>query len=468
MGAKQIKFGTDGWRGVIDQDFNDENVQIISLALAEYVLGLNGHTGPVIVGYDRRFKSDYYAHLAAETLMRAGIPVMLSDSPCSSPTVSLAVVANDSPGGVMITASHNPPQFNGYKFKASFGGSAGPEITASIEDLLPVAERKLKTLPQRNRPIPMVDIVEPFLTAITKLVDIGAVLALPGTVVTDVMHGSGAGYFHKLFIGSHFRHVAIREEHDTNFGGINPEPLERNMAMCIEAVKKAEAIIGVSVDGDADRIGAVDETGRFIDSHTIFALLLIHLVERRSQSGRVIKTVSTSRWIDILCEQFKLPITITPIGFKYICDNMLEGDVLIGGEESGGIGVAGHIPERDGVLMSLLLMEAMAYSKMSLSDMVADLYKRAGEKHYHRTDLHLKPEQMPAACERLKTTHTQLLAGEAVAHINRLDGTKFELESGSWLLLRASGTEPVVRIYAEAPSMVRVMELLKAGEALCA
>lgn len=467
MSAKQIIFGTDGWRGVIDQDFNDENVQIVSLALADFVRGLDGPKGPVIVGYDCRRKSDHFAQLAAETLLRAGIPVMLSDSPCSSPTVSMAVVANDSPGGVMITASHNPPQFNGFKFKASFGGSAGPEITASIEELLPVAEANLRSLPARTRPIPMVDIVEPFLTAITSLVDIGSVLSLPGTVVTDVMHGSGAGYFHKLFIGSHFQHVAVREERDTNFGGINPEPLERNMAVCIDAVKKAGAILGVSVDGDADRIGAVDETGRFIDSHTIFALLLVHLVERRGQSGRVIKTVSTSRWIDTLCEQFKLPLTTTPIGFKYICDNMLEGDVLIGGEESGGIGVAGHIPERDGVLMSLLLMEAMSYSKMSLSDMVADLYKRAGEKHYHRVDLHLAPEKMAAARERLKTTQAHELAGEIVASISHLDGTKFDLASGSWLLLRASGTEPVVRIYAEAPSMPRVMELLKAGESLC-
>ncbi len=468
MSAKQIKFGTDGWRGVIDDDFNDENVQIVSLALADFVRGLDGPKGPVIVGYDCRLKSDHYASLAAETLLRAGIPVMLSDSPCSSPTVSLAVVANDSPGGVMITASHNPPQFNGYKFKASFGGSAGPEITASIEELLPTAEAKLKHLPTRSRPIPMVDIVEPYLTAITKLVDIGAVLGLPGTVVTDVMHGSGAGYFHKLFIGSHFNHVAIREEHDTNFGGINPEPLERNMAACIEAVRKSSAILGVAVDGDADRIGAVDETGRFIDSHTIFALLLIHLVERRKQTGRVIKTVSTSRWIDTLCEQFKLPLTVTPIGFKYICDNMLQGDVLIGGEESGGIGVAGHIPERDGILMSLLLMEAMAYSKMSLSDMVMDLYKRAGEKHYHRVDLHLEAAHMHAAREKLKTTQTHRLAGEEIAHIGHMDGTKFDMASGSWLLLRASGTEPVVRIYAEAPSMERVMELLAAGEALCA
>ena len=467
MSAKQIKFGTDGWRGVIDQDFNDENVQIISLALADYVRGLNTEGGPVIVGYDRRAKSDHFAQVAADTLMRAGIPVLLSDSACSSPTVSMAVVANDSPGGVMITASHNPPQFNGYKFKASFGGSAGPEITTSIEGFLQAAEEKLANLPPRTRPIPKVDIVEPFLTAITKLVDIGSILSLPGAVVTDVMHGSGAGYFHKLFIGSKFQHIAIREEHDTNFGGVNPEPLERNMAACMEAVKKAGAICGFSVDGDADRIGAVDETGRFIDSHTIFALLLIHLVERRKLTGRVVKTISTSRWIDVLCKQFDLPLTVTPIGFKYICDNMLQGDVLIGGEESGGIGVKGHIPERDGVLMALLLMEAMAYSKMSLSDMVEDLYRRAGERHYHRIDLHLTPEQISTAREHVKAAQPQSIAGEMVLKINRADGTKLELQSGSWLLLRASGTEPVVRIYAEAATMPRVMELLHAGEELC-
>jgi phosphomannomutase len=285
-------------------------------------------------------------------------------------------------------------------------------------------------------------------------------------VVTDAMHGSGAGYLRTLLQGGRTQVIAIRENRDTQFGGVNPEPIASNLGVLMETVVREGADIGIALDGDADRVGAVDERGNFVDSHRIFAITLYHLVQRRGWRGRVVKTISTTNMIDALSRHFGLPLTVTPIGFKYICENMLQGDVLIGGEESGGIGVQHHIPERDGVLMGLMLLEAMTLSGKKLSELVQEVFELTGEHHYHRIDLHLEREEMPAARERVAQTEAREVAGLPVQAIDRVDGTKCLFEDGAWLLLRASGTEPVVRVYAEASSPELVQQLLSAGEAL--
>lgn len=466
MSGVIIRFGTDGWRGVIDEDFTEANVRLVARAVAEYLHHAKPEGHGVLVGYDNRHKSEDFARAAAEVLAQCGLPTVLSESALSSPALSFAVHHRKAQGGVMITASHNPPQFNGFKFKANYGGSALPEITEQIEvHLQRVLEGKYvgECAPAELR---TENLTQEYLRHLKTLVNMPRIIEAGFKVVTDAMHGSGAGYLESLLQGGRAQVIAIRENRDTQFGGVNPEPIAPNLGVLMETVRREEADIGIALDGDADRVGAVDEQGNFVDSHRIFAITLYHLVQRRGWRGRVIKTISTTDMIDALCRRFDLPLTVTPIGFKYICENMLMGDVLIGGEESGGIGIQHHIPERDGVLMGLMLLEAMALSGKRLSELVQEVFEVVGEHHYDRIDLHLEREEMPAARQRVAQSEAQEVAGLPVKEIDRLDGTKFLFENGSWLLLRASGTEPVVRVYAEASTPDLVKQLLKAGEAL--
>lgn len=466
MSHSTIRFGTDGWRGVIDEDFNEANVRLVARAVAGYLHDTRPEGYGVLVGYDNRYKSEVFARVVAEELARCGLPTVISERSLSSPALSFAVHYRKAQGGVMITASHNPPQFNGFKFKANYGGSALPEITEQIESHLQrilAGESPVAHSPAQLR---AENLTDEYLQHLKTLADLPRILEAGFRVVTDAMHGSGAGYLHALLTGGRTQVVAIREERDTQFGGVNPEPIAPNLGALIETVRKERADIGIALDGDADRVGAVDEQGNFVDSHRIFAIILYHLVQRRGWRGRVVKTISTTNMIDALCRHFDLPLTVTPIGFKYICENMLKGDVLIGGEESGGIGIQHHIPERDGVLMGLMLLEAMAMGGKRLGELVQEVFDLVGEHHYNRVDLHLEREEMPAARQRVAQTEAREIAGLSVADIDRMDGTKFLFENGAWLLLRASGTEPVVRVYAEAPKLEMVEQLLRAGEAL--
>ncbi len=466
MSGSEIRFGTDGWRGVIDEDFNEANVRLVARAVAEYLHHARPEGHSVLVGYDNRYKSEVFARAAAEELARCGLPTLLSESSLSSPALSFAVHHRRAQGGVMITASHNPPQFNGFKFKANYGGSALPEITEQIEahlQRLLAGEQASVHSPAELR---TENLTDEYLQHLKTLVNLQSILDAGFKVVTDAMHGSGAGYLRTLLTGGRTQVIAIRENRDTQFGGVNPEPIAPNLGALMETVRRERADIGIALDGDADRVGAVDEQGNFVDSHRIFAITLYHLVQRRGWRGRVVKTISTTNMIDALCRHFDLPLTVTPIGFKYICENMLKGDVLIGGEESGGIGIQHHIPERDGVLMGLMLLEAMAISGKRLSELVQEVFDLVGEHHYNRVDLHLEREEMPTARQRIVETEAREVAGLPVASIDRMDGTKFLFENGAWLLLRASGTEPVVRVYAEASSPELVERLLRAGEAL--
>lgn len=461
-----IRFGTDGWRGVIDEDFNEENVRLVARAVAQYLRSASPPGEGVLVGYDHRLKSEMFARVAAEELASRGIPVVLSERALSSPALSFAVRHRRAQGGVMITASHNPPRFNGFKFKAHYGGSALPQITEQIEAHLQRLQSGEVVSATQPAPLQVQDLTTEYLQRLGQLVDLPRVLSVGWKVVADAMHGSGAGYLPTLLKGGATRVVAIREERDPQFGGVNPEPIAPNLQVLQERVLQEQADIGIALDGDADRVGAIDEQGQFVDSHRIFAIVLYHLVQRRGWRGRVVKTISTTNMIDKLCQHLGLPLTVTPIGFKYICENMLQGDVLIGGEESGGIGIPHHLPERDGVLMGLLLLEAMTLSQQRLSQLVEEVFAITGEHHYNRIDLHLDRQQMDGARERIAHTEAREVGGIRVEAIDRMDGTKFLLEGGAWLLLRASGTEPVVRIYAEASSPERVAQLLEAGEAL--
>jgi alpha-D-glucose phosphate-specific phosphoglucomutase len=468
-----IKFGTDGWRGIIADDFTVANVRLVVQALADWVNDTPDVKGTgVVVGYDRRAQSDLFAKAAAQVLAANDIPVRLSDRPCTSPSVSHAVVAGGCKCGVMITASHNPPAFNGFKIKANFGGSAPPELIQGVEAKLAqilAADISPKTEIRDSNAIQTADIMTPFLANVVSFVDLKLIAAGGFKVVVDPMHGSGAGYLTRILQEAGVDVVEIRSEHNPNFGGVSPEPITQNMQALFDAVVAQKADVGICLDGDADRIGACDSKGNFIDCHRIFAVILQHLIEGRKMTGAVVKTVSVTRVIDFLCEKYGLTLYETPIGFKYIAEKMMETDVLMGGEESGGLGVKGYLPERDGILMGLFILEAMAAKGKRFEDLIADIWAEAGPHAYTRNDMHPDKAKMPAIIATLKALEIGEIsefAGGKLAKIEKKDGTRLDFADGGWLLLRPSGTEPVVRVYAEAPSQERAEELVRAGVAL--
>ena len=461
-----IKFGTDGWRGIIADDFTVDNVRLVTQAVCEWVTASGQPGSGIVVGYDRRAQSEVFAQAVAEVVVANGKTVYLSDRECSSPAVSFACRYYGASVGLMITASHNPPRFNGLKIKAHYGGSATPEMIAQIEGCLRSLIRSGAAPRVLKNPVATLDIAAPYLAHCGRFVDLERVRAAGFKVVVDPMHGSGAGYLTGLLQAAGIDVTEIRSERNPVFGGVNPEPIAENMNALFTAVTASGADVGICLDGDADRLGACDSQGRFVDCHRLFSVLLRHLYEERGWRGGVVRTVSTTRVLDKLCALYGLPLTETPIGFKYICEKMLEEDILIGGEESGGIGVKNHLPERDGVLMGMLLLEAMAVKGKRLEDLIDDIFEIVGRHEYTRNDLHPPQEKMHSIISALQSFKETEFAGAPLAGIVRKDGTRMDFVDGSWLLLRPSGTEPVVRVYAEAPTQARAQELVARGVAL--
>lgn len=344
-----IKFGTDGWRAVISKDYTFDNVKIVAQAIADYIKEIDDKR-PVLVGYDTRFMSEEYARLCAGVLVANGIKTYLTKKPTPTPVVSFTVKNMNLAGAIMITASHNPPQWNGIKFKGDYGGSALPSIIAEIEKHLYKNEVKFAE-PESSNLFSFIDPDKEYFEHIEKLVDLNLIAKSKPFAIIDPMHGAGVGYVKTLLEKYGIKHTQIRDERNPYFGGVNPEPIYKNLGKLIDTVVQNKADIGLATDGDADRVGAVDEKGEFIDSHRIYALLLRHLVEVKGLKGGVVKTFSTTNMVPILANKYGLKIYETPIGFKYICELFLKEDILIGGEESGGIGIKNHIPERDGIFV---------------------------------------------------------------------------------------------------------------------
>jgi phosphomannomutase len=395
--------------------------------------------------------------------------VYLADDVAPTPAVSWGVRDRNAGAGIMITASHNPPQYNGFKVKEQFGGSARPSTTLILEAM--VADFVKSGAAVQEMPLDqavsaglvhMSDLRAPYIRQLSRYVDIKAIQAAELAVVVDPMYGAGAGFFPELLPGVR----EIHAEHNPAFAGTPPEPTEEHL-MELSAVVTAGGLgVGLALDGDADRIGAVDETGEFFSSHRIFTVLLRHLVERKGLKGGVVKTVSTTRMIDLLCQKYNLSLHETPIGFKHICELMLEHDILMGGEESGGLGVKGHIPERDGILMGLLLLEAMALSGKGLRQLLEETMAEIGQFHYRRIDLAIGAAEKERLITKLREGGIKDIAGKSVAEENFRDGFKFIFSDGAWLLIRPSGTEPVLRLYSEAGHLETVEALLAAGREL--
>jgi len=468
MQKPQIAFGTDGWRGIIADSFTGANVRLVSQAIVNYFARADVPGEPtVFIGYDNRSQSEYFAAEAARVVAAAGMKAVLSAQACSSPSISYNAHKHNAKGGIMITASHNPPQFNGVKIKMGYGGSALPadvdEVVKELDALLGAGQYAVDPPAGEGDKVERRDLRPAYFDGLRGMVDLGKIAKAGFKVVADPMHGSGSGYLSDILRGAGVNIEEIRRDRNPVFGGINPEPIAQNLLALKEAVLASKADVGVAVDGDADRVGAMDASGEFVDSHRIFALLLRHLYEDRGQRGSVVKTVSTTTLIDKLCAKYGLTLHVVPIGFKNICEWMLKEDVLIGGEESGGIGVQGFIPERDGPLMSLLLLETMATREKRLEEQIGELMAEFGPHEYQRVDVHPEPSKMAAVVKSLTQDDPTEVAGLPVRSIDRMDGTKFLFDGDAWLLLRASGTEPVVRVYAESSSKQKVQELIDAG-----
>ncbi len=463
-----FKFGTDGWRAIIADEFTVQAVRYVAQAVCDWVKsGSSLVPGEgVVVGYDRRAQSEVFGAAVAQVIAGNGINVMLTAKECTSPMVSFAVERNKAAAGIMITASHNPPQFNGFKIKGYFGGSATPEMVKEVEaHLAALLESGRQPVSAPETPA-TTDISTDFLSYCANFVDKDVIVKSGLKVVVDPMYGSGAGYLAGILQGWGVDVTEIRSERNSFFGGINPEPIDKNMGALFTAVQETGADVGICVDGDADRIGACDSQGRYVDCHRLIAVLLRHLVENKHQSGLVVRTVSVSHMIDKLCAHYNLPMLEVPIGFKNIADVMLKEDVLIGGEESGGIGIKGNIPERDGILIGLVILEALAATGKRLEDLVEDVFAITGVHEFARTDLHLKAEKMPKVLETVKDFSDTSFSDAEVKELVKKDGTRLDFTDGSWLLLRPSGTEPVVRVYAEAATQDRAKALVDAGVTL--
>jgi len=487
-----IKFGTDGWRDVIADGFTFKNVRDVAQALSDYLTGSKLGTedesrkledsqvskteqGPkLVVGHDTRFLSDKFAREVALVAAANGIEVFLTDSFAPTPAVSFSTVDIGADGAVLITASHNPSQYNGFKFKASYGGSAPPEITKKIEQCY-IGNQKNNKKPnviefekaQDTGLLHLFDPKERYISRVLGILDDQFLVNNTKRklkVVADPLYGAGQGYLKDALLTLGCEVNEIHGEVNPGFGGLNPEPIAENLGELKKTVVEGDFDVGLALDGDADRIGAIDASGAFINSHQIFAILLEHLVSKRNWCGDVVKTVSTTRMIDIIAEEYGLNTYETPVGFKYICEHILEKDILIGGEESGGIGIKNYIPERDGILISLLLVEVMLANNKTLGQLINDLMSRIGPFFYDRWDLKINHKIKPALLEFLKEFNPDSLMGRKVSLINTRDGYKYCLENNGWLMIRPSGTEDVVRLYAEAESPERVNELLQAGK----
>ncbi len=470
-----IRFGTDGWRAVIADTFTFANLRLVAQAVADHVNQelRNGDAPPeVVVGFDTRFLSDRFAAETARVLAANGIVTWLARTDAPTPAISYNIVHKQAVAGVVITASHNPPRYNGFKLKASYGGSALQSQCADVERLLDEAqlqgrgpnlmdyERAMqKDLIRRFNP------TNTYYEHLETLVDVDKISQGELTIVADPMYGSGRTAIRAILSRTRCAVHEIRGEMNPGFGGIHPEPIRKYLDMLAATIHTAHADVGIATDGDADRIGAMDSKGNFVDPHTIMALSLRYLAEKRGWTGDVVKTLSTTMMINRIAARHGLTVHETPVGFNYIADHMLSGDVLIGGEESGGISIKGHVPEGDGILMGLLLLEIIADAGVPLHEIVADLQQQFGPTHYRREDFHLrKPLPKAEVVARLSAEAPARLAGEPVREVHTFDGVKFVLADDSWLLVRPSGTEPVLRVYAEASEAGMVDELLSAGQ----
>ncbi|MFO8143703.1 MAG: phosphoglucomutase/phosphomannomutase family protein [Dehalococcoidales bacterium] len=468
-----MKFGTDGWRGIIGDDFTFANVKICGQAVSNYIKETGLSENGVVIGYDTRFASEDFAAAAAEVLAGNGIRVLLCTGATPTPALSFCTLFRQAAGGIMITASHNPAQWNGFKVKNRYGSSASPEVTNRIETEIDriMSTGNINRIPlvkaQRQELLEYMDAEEIYFKQISELVNIGEIRKSSMKIVVDPMYGAGAGYFKKLLSGGNVEIIEINSERNPIFPGIKqPEPIETNLAKLSETVVSKRASVGLATDGDADRLGVIDENGSFISTSHIFALLCLYLLEVRGKRGPIVKTLTISRMLDLLGDMYDVPVYETAVGFKYIAPKMQSEHALIGGEESGGYGFREHVIERDGIVAGLYLLDFMVKTGRSPSDLIGYLQSKVGAHYYRRIDLQFPEDSRQSIIDRVRKYSPITLDDINVASKDAMDGFRFMLSDASWLLIRFSSTEPLLRLYAESGSLERVEKLLETAREL--
>ena len=460
-----IKFGTDGWRAVIAEDFTFENVKKVAQSYVKFMKKKNKQSR-IIVGYDTRFLSLRFAQIFTGVLCANGFKVRIFNQPLPTPCLCFGIKKYRFDGGIMITASHNPPEFNGIKIKTSQAAPASPKDTREVERLL--GKERIKYISyeeaERKELVKDIKLKKPYLSFLKSYIDFSSISKSKYRVLHDAMYGTGDSLLEEFFRNTSVRVTSFRKEKNPSFGGINPEPIPENILDTIKIMQNGKYDICLITDGDADRIGAVTPGGRFLNPGWILSLLLIHLVKNRGERGAVVKTISNSSLIEKIARDYGLNLYETPVGFKHIAEIMQKEDVLIGGEESGGIGFKGYIPERDGLLSGLLLLELMVYEDKSINEIIKEVEKKYGKFFYHRIDLYYPQNLKLKLFKKLSQNPFEKILGIKVVDIKDFDGIKFILQDGSWLLFRLSGTEPKLRIYCETDSQRKLSKILEFGK----
>ncbi|MCM8766358.1 MAG: phosphoglucomutase/phosphomannomutase family protein [Candidatus Omnitrophica bacterium] len=465
-----IKFGTDGWRAVIAEDFTFGNVAKVAQAIADYFNAItqkgNDTKTQMVIGYDTRFLSDKFAQIVAEVLNGNGIRVYFIPKPSPTPMVCFMIKRNKLSGGVIITASHNPPQYNGVKIKMDYAGPAEPEVTQEIESLVDKSEIKRISSQEAlaSGLLELVDPSEEYVKFLRQYLDLSLFKERSYRLLVDVMYGTGDNFIPRILRGTKCKITLLHNERNPLFGGINPEPIPKNMQEVVRIMKKGDFDLAIVNDGDADRVACVRPDGKIINAGQVLSLIVLHLLEDRKWEGAIVKTISNTTLLDKIAQKYNLKLHETPVGFKYIAKLMREEDILAGGEESGGIGIKNYLPERDGMLTGLLILEMMAYRKKSMIEIMKDIEREFGRFFYTREDISYPEELKKKLFSVLKEKPFEHILNKPVVKIKDFDGIKFILADESWLLFRLSGTEPILRIYAEAHTQKMAVALLKFGK----
>jgi len=469
---KIIQFGTDGWRAVIAEDFTFDNLRACAQGVANYLKQAKLAERGLVIGYDTRFASEDFAAAAAEVIAGNKIKVNLCSKAAPTPVISYAVTFTRSIGGIIITASHNPGRWNGFKYKDEAGASAPSEVAAEIERN---ANEVLSTGKVNRIPLAdglnsgLITYLDPdpaYFKQLERLVDLEAIRRSHLKVIADSMYGAGIGYFKELLKGGKIEVIEINGVRNPSFPGIQPEPIARNLTRLSHSVKEQKADVGIANDGDADRIGIIDEKGNFLNQHQVFSLLALYFLEVRGERGAIVETLTDTTMLQMLGKQFNVPVYETPVGFKYVAPLMIEKDALMGGEESGGYGFRGHVPERDGILAGLYFLDLIIKTGKTPSQLLDHLFSKVGPHYYDRIDVHISADERQTLSDRLAKSDVNTIAGLDVAKLDTTDGYKYYLADDSWLLLRFSGTEPLIRIYAEGHTPEQVQKLLEGGKKL--
>lgn len=472
--SNDIKFGTDGWRGKIAEDYTFDNVRRCTQGFANYLLTTYGPEGVkrgVVVGGDRRFNSENFAAAAAEVLAGNGIPVHFCGGGVPTPVISFSVKARNAIAAINITASHNPPADNGFKVRDENGGAIDPDGLKKIEEMIPLNTTTVKKVKfsdgVASGKIMQFNADEKYIEQLKKLVDLEPIKNAGMKVLVDPMWGNGAGWFSRLLAGGKTQIIEIHSERNPVFPEMNrPEPIPPNINVGLTKMKEVGADVLVITDGDADRCGFADENGQFLDQLRVYALLALYLLEVRKERGAIVKTLSTTSMLEALGKMYNVDVHEVGVGFKYVAPKMMETNAMIGGEESGGYAFRGHVPERDGILAGLFFLDFMVKTGKKPSQLLKQLFDKVGEHYYDRIDITIEQEQKAGILNNLRSNTPQQLAGKSVIRTNFSDGFKYILEDESWLLIRFSGTEPLVRIYSEASSKQHVQNLLQEGKKL--